>query len=95
MERVGQHRKAFDIIGDWKETANNAVRWCKAVKGGAERCMAEWREEENMKADARSAKEVAEEAKLATHSAVASGVTPTQAFNGSARVLFPPPKHQC
>lgn len=60
--------------------------------------MTEWRTKEKVMADARNAKEAAEEANLAACLAVASGVTARQefafreAFKGRERVLPPPPK---
>lgn len=97
---VNSGLKAFGIVGNWNEHANNAVRWRKTVKGWAETLMTEWHEKKKVIAGAGYAKEAAEEGKLAACSALASGVTAVQAMvlrkaiSGPSRALPPPPKRQ-
>lgn len=69
-------RKAFGIVGNWKEAANNAVCWYGKVK--AITSTTEWSEKEKAIANAGQLKEVATEVKLAGNSAGASGVAARQ-----------------
>lgn len=99
---ISNDSKAFRIIGDYKEAANNAVRWCEAAKSREEKSMAEWRENEKSMACTRHTKDTLEEIQSVVYSVLASGVTARrqvvalgETFNGPDHALAPDPNPQC